>query len=76
MTNFVIDPENVEEVDENLLSIALSSLIIKRDAQGVSKIVPFLLKMSEKKVKTIWVKIQPFITFDEKKWFRDFIRNF
>lgn len=72
----LIDPENIENIDNTIFALTLSCQIIQKDIEGLTKIVPFMLKMSEHKSKQIWQKIQPFFTFDEKQWFRNFIKSF
>lgn len=73
---FAIESESIESIDNSNFGLMLSCLVLQRDDEGLSKIAPFLLKMSEKKIKTIWKKISQFLTFEDKKWFKSFIKDF
>lgn len=73
---FTIDPDNIENVDNDIFAMLLSCLVIQRDDIALTKITPFLMKMTEKKVKRIWKKIQPVFTFEDRQWFKNFIKDF
>lgn len=73
---FTIDPDNIENVDNDIFAMILSCLVIQRNGDELTKITPFLMEMTKKKVKKIWKKIQPFFTFDDRQWFKNFIKDF
>ena len=71
-----INSDEIENIDENFFSLTMVTLVIQRKENDILKIIPFLVQMSEKKIKKIWSKVHNFLTFDEKKWLKSLIKEF
>jgi hypothetical protein len=71
-----LDVDNIENVDNDDFCIILLITIIKKDTINMMKLLPFLTKMSENKIKNIWMKTKRFLDVDDKKWFKSLIKDF
>lgn len=71
-----LNVDDIENVDNDDFCVALLITIIKKDDINMMKLLPFLTKMSENKIKNIWSRIKRFLDVDDKKWFKSLVKDF